>query len=309
MDRPSRWRADALGVGQIRAFCLVHRRQGYAAAARELGLSVPTVWEQVGAVERRYGTELFERRGRRMEPTPAADLLAAELGPLLAGIDATFELLRERSGEAPRALTLVTGVRMMLEELGGPLRRFRERHPEVALRILHGDDREAERRIVEETADLGLLLEPGPGRMGPGVAVERAYEIEYLAVLPPGDPLARRGSIRLSDLARRPLIVGHEGTHARQLLEQALHKEGLHARMRVAVETDNSAFIMACVRAGMGLGIVAGRERGFLARGLVLRPLRRALGQARIVFLSKKGRTPTRALRDLVECVRSGAGG
>jgi DNA-binding transcriptional LysR family regulator len=299
-------KADGLGARQIRAFLLVHGRQSYAAAARELGISVPTVWEQVGAVERRYGAALFERRGRRMVPTPSADLLAESLRPLLAGLDATFELLREGAGEGPRSLTLMTGVRMMLEELGAPLRRFRERHPEVALRILHGDERETERRVAEESADLGLLLEPGPGRAGGAVSVERAYEIDYLAAFSPGDPLGRRRPLRLSDLASRPLVVGHEGTHARQLLELALHREGLIGRMRVAAETDNGAFILACVRAGMGVGIVAGREGGFLSRGLVVRSLRRSLGGAAVVFLRKNGRTPTRALRDLMGCIRSG---
>jgi DNA-binding transcriptional LysR family regulator len=306
MTAKAAWRAEGLGVRQMRAFCRVFRSLSYAAAARELGLSVPTVWEQVRAVERAYGAVLFERHGRVVRPTPAAQVLAASLEPLLAGFDSTVELLREEAGEAPRTITLVTGVRMVLEELGRPLRRFQERHPEVRLRLFHGDEREAERRIGAEEADLALLLDPGPAGARRAVTIERAYEVDYLAVLHPGDPLARRGSLRLSDLAGRPLIVGHPGTYARQLLEQALYREGLHARMRVVVETDNAAYTMACVRAGMGAGIVAGREGGFLTRGLAVRPLRRLLGRGRIVFLWRKGRRPTRALLDLMRCVREG---
>jgi DNA-binding transcriptional LysR family regulator len=304
MISPTPWRADALAIRQLRAFCLVYRRQSYAAAARELGLSVPTVWEQVRMVEQQYGETLLERQGRRIRPTPMAELLYGVLQPLLAGFDSTFDLVREQAGEAPRTLTLVTGVRMMLEELGPALRSFQERHPRVLLQIAHGDDREAGRRIAEESADLGLLLEPRAGNVGAALSVEPAYEIEYLAVLSPRDPLARRRTLRLVDLASRPLIVGHPGTHARQMLEEALHRERLSGRMNVAVETDNSAFIMACVRAGMGVGIVAGQERGFLSRGLDVRSLRRPLGRARIVFLRKKGRQPTRAVGDLMECIR-----
>ena len=296
--------SDALGVQQLRAFCRVFERQSYAAAARDLGLSVPTVWEQVRAVERRYGTELLERRGRRIAPTPAGELLCASLRPLLAGLDSTFERVREGAGEGPRRITLVTGVRLMLEDLGGALRAFRRRHPDVTLRVLPGDDREAERRILADEADLGLLIEPPPGRAGAGIAVEPAYEVEYLAVLPPRDPLARRRALRLRDLAARPLVVGHPGTHGRQILEAALHREGVRERLRVAVETDNSAFILACVRAGLGVGFVAGRPDGLLTRGLQVRPLRRVLGAARIAFLSKRGRQPTRAVQALKDAVR-----
>ena len=91
--------SDALGVQQLRAFCRVFERQSYAAAARELGLSVPTVWEQVRAVERRYGLELLERRGRRIVGGPAAETLYRALRPLLAGLDSTFELMREGAGQ------------------------------------------------------------------------------------------------------------------------------------------------------------------------------------------------------------------
>lgn len=301
----ARWRADALAIRQLRAFCLVYRRQSYASAARDLGLSVPTVWEQVRMVEQQYGEPLLERQGRRIRPTPMADLLHGVLQPLLSGFDSTFDLVQEQAGEAPRTLTLVTGVRMMLEDLGPALRSFQTLHPQVVLQIAHGDDREAERRVAEESADLGLLLEPRAGKVGASLTVEPAYEIEYLVVMAPRDPLGRRRNLRLVDLASRPLIVGHSGTHGRQMLEEALHREGLGGRMNVAVETDNSAFIMACVRAGMGVGIVAGQEHGFLARGLQVRSLRRTLGRARIVFLRKKGRQPTRVVRDLLGCIRT----
>jgi len=309
MTSQTSWKADALAIRQLRAFCLVTRRQSYAAAARELGLSVPTVWEQVRMVEQQYGEPLLERQGRRIRPTPMAELLYGAVQPLLAGFDSTFDLVREQAGEAPRTLTLIAGVRMMLEDLGPPLRAFQERHPNVLLQIVHGDDREAARRIMEDAADLGLLLEPRAGQGGAALSVEPAYDIEYLGVFAPRDPLARRRDVRLADLVSRPLILGHAGTHGRQILEESLHREGLSDRLRVVVETDNSAFVLACVRAGMGVGIVAGRERGFLSRGLQVRSLRRSLGRARIVFLLKKGRRPTRMLRDLMDCIRGGRPG
>lgn len=308
MEPPTVWRAEGLGVRHVRAFCRVFRRLSYAQAARDLRLSVPTVWEQVRAVERAYDAVLFERSGRVVRPTPAAETLFPALEPLLAGFDSTLELVREQAGAGPAAITLVTGVRMMVEELGRPLRRFQELHPEVRLRLFHGDEREAERRIEAEEADLALLLDPGPGAATRAVAVERVYEVEYLAVFRPGDRLARRASLRLADLAGRPLIVGHPGTYSRQLLDHAFHREGLRDRMRVVVETDNAAYTLACVRAGMGTGVIAGRPDGILTRGLAARPLRRPLGQARIVFLSRKGRRPTRALLDLMRCIKDFGG-
>jgi DNA-binding transcriptional LysR family regulator len=300
-------RADELTVQQLRSFCLVVERQSYAAAAKELSFSVPTVWEQVRGLEKRYDTALFQRQGRRIVPTPAAALLYPALRSLLTGLDSTFELLREERGDPPRQLTLVTGVRMMLEDLGKPLARFKDQHPGVRLRLIHGDNREAERLIRAGDADLALTLEPGPNLAGDAVCYERAYRIECLALFPKGHPLAPRPVLRLADLVAHPLVVGHATTYGRHLLDRALHREGLLGRLRIAAETDNSAFTSACVRAGMGIGILAGQAHGMLSRGLVTRSLRRQLGQAWIVFLWRKGRHLTQAARTLMEFIRGDA--
>src|SRR5688572_18939363 len=112
--------ADQLSVQQLRTFCVVFERQSYSAAARQVGFTVPTIWEQVRLLEQRYKTTLFRRRGRRIEPTPAAELLYQELRSVLAALDSTFQLVQEEEGDYPRAVTIVTGARMMLEDLSTP---------------------------------------------------------------------------------------------------------------------------------------------------------------------------------------------
>jgi DNA-binding transcriptional LysR family regulator len=299
--------ADQLAVQQLRSFCRVCERRSYAAAARELGISVPTLWEQVRTLERRTGTLLFVRRGRRIEPTPAAEVLRHSLESLLTGLDSTFDLLRDEGGNAPRTLTLVTGARMMLEDLGRPLKKFRDQHPNICLRLMHDQAQGVEQRILSGEAELALTLEPGPGLVGRAVCSERAYPIDYLAVLPRRHSLAHKAALKLADLAPYPLIVGHAKTYGRQLLDQALHHEGLLERARIVAETDTSAFTIACDRAGMGIGIVAGRARGILSRDLVTRPLTRELGQAWIAFVWKRGRRLTPAVQSLMRLIRDDA--
>src|SRR5262245_56404082 len=216
-----------LALRQLWSFCLVYERQSYSAAARELGVSVPTIWEQVQGVEQRYQTQLFQRRKQRVYPTPAAGVLYDSLRPLLTGLDSTYDLLREHQGEFSRTLTLAVGARMLLEDLGPGIKRFRDAYPHVRLRLLDRDAHNAAKLVAAGDADLGLGLEPGPGVLDTGVSSERAYMIEYMAVLPKRHPLARKSSLSLADLASQPLIVGHSRTPGRQLLDQALHRAGL----------------------------------------------------------------------------------
>ena len=82
---------------------------------------------------------------------------------------------------------------------------------------------------------------------------------------------------------KHELIVTIPDTHERDAFEPALHRERLAAD--ITVETDNSGFTLACVRAGMGVGIPAGRPDGELCKKLEMRSLRRSLGRRQIVFI------------------------
>jgi DNA-binding transcriptional LysR family regulator len=294
--------AEQLTVQQLRSFCLVFEKQSYAAAGRQAGLAVPTVWEQVRALEQRSGTTLFVRRGRKIEPTPAAVVLHQSLRTLLTQLDSTLTALREEDADQ-RRMTLVTGARMMLEDLGGPLKQFRDRFPQVGLRLVHDHASDSQSLILSGEADLALALEPGPGLIQAGVHAERAYRIDHLALFPKRHPLARKSVVRLADVVGYPLIAAHHQSYGRQLLEQALHHAGLLDKARIVVETDTSAFTIACVRAQMGVGIVAGRPRAWLSRDLVTRSLSPELGQAWIAFLWKRGLHLTPSLQALMQLI------
>ena len=123
-------RAESLSVQQINTFCRVYEFGGYAGASEQLGLAGPTIWEQVKTLERIYKTVLFKRSGRNIRPTPAGDVLYGLLTPLLATVESTFEILAEQADLGSLQIRLVTGVRMMLEELGQPLRDFKRSYPD-----------------------------------------------------------------------------------------------------------------------------------------------------------------------------------
>jgi DNA-binding transcriptional LysR family regulator len=114
--------------------------------------------------------------------------------------------------------------------------------------------------------------------------------------------------VLLKDIVRYPLIVGHRATHSRVALDQALHRKDLLNQEQIAIETDNSAFTVACVRAGAGVGIIAGQPNGPLTHGLQTRSLASELGQAHVVFLTKKGRHCTESMRALMTTIRDLAG-
>ncbi|TWU65765.1 MULTISPECIES: LysR family transcriptional regulator [Crateriforma] len=288
-----------LTAAQLNTFCLVMREGGYAAAAKVCGLSVPTVWQQVQAIERVYGVKLFEKTGRSIKPTAPALALYRQIDPILVSLESTFDRL-EDSIAAP--IRIVSGVRMMLEDLARPFARFRESHDNVLV-ICQGSDKRAEELLLNDQADLAFALQPNPQQANERLHYESVYTVDFLVVSPPEHSIMKADTLRLVDLAKQDLIVTRSGSHGRSALEQAFHREGL--KPRVVVETDNSAFTVACVAAGMGIGILAGNAQGYLRQNLQTRSAADLMGVRSIVAMWRKGLLLSPAMKDLIDEVKA----
>ncbi len=131
-------RAGDLDVQQLLTLRHVIEQGGYAGAARRMELSVPTVWQQVQSLQRIYGVSLFEKAGRQVHPTPAAMRLYEAFDEILVNLESTFEVVR-RDEPDHDTITLVTGMRMMVEDLAQPLNRFQRQHGN-RLMIRHGNN-------------------------------------------------------------------------------------------------------------------------------------------------------------------------
>jgi DNA-binding transcriptional LysR family regulator len=290
---------------QLRTFLVVVEKESFTAAADLVRLSTTTVWEQVRALEAQYDVPLVRRRGRRVVPTPEGQRLAEMLTDVLAALDSTKGVLKQESGRPPEQLTIVCAVRMFLDELCGAIATFHARYPEIRLNLLQSGTDDIAPLVARGEVDLAVTSEPSARDSVDGkVDFEFAYDSEFLLVLPPKHPLARKRRLELVDILRYPLIIGHRQTHIRQRVDEVLHKMGLLDEMRVAVETGTGAFTIQCVRAGMGIGISGGNPRGMLTEGLAVRSLRPWFGDFRTVFIWRRGAHRPPIVQELAQCIR-----
>src|SRR5689334_11024823 len=103
-----------LTLAQLRSFDAVCRLGTYAAAARELALTSPAIWEQMNGLQRFYGRRLLLRSGNGVAPTADGLQLLSMIGPVLAGVDSTRETLLQQGGAQPRSLTVATNLRILV---------------------------------------------------------------------------------------------------------------------------------------------------------------------------------------------------
>ena len=302
---PRRIPYKVLGLPQLRSFAAVCRLGGYAAAARELLLTTPAVWEQIQSLERHFDGELLERDGNRVRPTLHGTHLLELIQPVLAGLDSVADALHQRDSVLPKRLSMTTNLRVLVDEISGALFQFRQRYPTVTLAVSYVGSDLVQPLVLEARADVTLTLEPAPDEhLSPSLTYEPAGELGYWLVTPPRHPLLRKKSLRLESIVEFPLVLGEPLAYSRHRVQEVFHRHNLLQRMQLAVETSSDEYTLACVRANLGVGITLGNPTSTLYRGLGTRTLRRWFGTARVGFLWRRGAHVPPLQRQLADLLR-----
>lgn len=234
---------------ELRAFHAAACSGGMSAGAKYLGVTQPTISAHVAKLEKRYGVELFFRRGRRVELTDFGRSLL-ETTHRLYDAEAEAMSLLAQGGSAYRGTLRICAV--------GPynvmpmVREFRRVHPGVHVTMQMGDSREIVETVLDYRGDVGVLVH----------AVEdprihcMPYRRQPLVIFcHRDDPLAARQTLKLSDMNGRAFVLREKGSTTRRVLEQVLTRHGVS--IRCDVEIGSREAVYEAVAQGLGLGVVS----------------------------------------------------
>jgi DNA-binding transcriptional LysR family regulator len=289
---------------QLAAFCTVVERRSFSQAAERLGVTQPAVSLQVRALEKRLGTQLLDRSGRRVEPTEAGWRLYRGAQRMLALED---QLVSEVAATAEGELTgdLVLGASTGPAAIAVPvvLCEFQREHPGVRVFLTVSDTHTVVERVAARELELGIV---GASRRHRGVRFEPFFSDQVILACPPGHRFGGR-TVTLDELRAETLILMQEGAGVRQILEDALRRLGVRLRdLDVRLELGLQESVRRAVEAGYGVtfisrtAIEADLEAGTLAEARV-----QGLEATREISLaSASGRARTRVADAFVTFAR-----
>ncbi|MFC8719236.1 LysR family transcriptional regulator [Kitasatospora sp. NPDC057198] len=237
---------------QLAYFVAVADARHFTRAAELSHVSQPSLSQQIRALERELGAELFHRSRSGTTLTDAGEALLPLARRILADADsarrAVAETVQLRRGRvrfgAPPSLcaSLVPQV----------LRAYRARHPGVDLRLTEGGSRDLVRDLEAGELDLALVITPGSAAADPPAVTPLLHED---LVLVSAAPLPRRRA-RITDLRDRGLVMFREGYDVRETTLAACRAAGFEPSY--AVEGGEMDAVLAAVRAGLGPAVVPG---------------------------------------------------
>src|SRR5215469_8737740 len=189
---------------QLQAFCEVVERKSFSQAAERLGVTQPAVSLQVRALEKRLGTQLLDRSGRRVEPTESGLRLYRGAQRLLALEEQVVaEVALESADELAGALEIGASTGPGGIVLSHLLCEFQARNPELRVSLLVFDTHTVVERVAARELELGVV---GAARRHRGVVFEPFLHDEVILACPPGHPFAGR-TVTLDDLREANLIA------------------------------------------------------------------------------------------------------
>jgi DNA-binding transcriptional LysR family regulator len=290
---------------QLAAFCAVVERRSFSLAAERLGVTQPAVSLQVRALEKRLGTMLLDRSGRKVEPTEAGWRLYRGAQRLLA-LEET--LLEEVAGEGDAELAgeLAIGASTGPAAIVVPslLCEFQLAHPGLRVALAVHDTQTVVDLVADRELELGIV---GAARRHRSVTFEPFFSDEVILVCPPGHPFEGR-TVTFEELRAERLIVMQEGAGVRQVLEDELRARGAKLRdFDVRLELGLQESVRSAVQGGYGVAFISRTAvEAELAAGSIVEARVEGIHVRReIALVRATSRVPTRAADAFVEFARA----
>jgi DNA-binding transcriptional LysR family regulator len=121
-------------LGSMQVFIAVAEARGFAAAARALRVSPPSVTRCIAALEERLGVRLLNRTTRQMNLTEAGERYLMDCKRIIADLQIAEDRARGARHEPQGTLAVTAPVMFGRMHIAPLLRDFMERHPKVTVR-------------------------------------------------------------------------------------------------------------------------------------------------------------------------------
>jgi LysR family transcriptional regulator, hydrogen peroxide-inducible genes activator len=287
------WTMD---IRQLRYFSAVVRAGSFTRAAEQLGITQPSLSQQIRALEKRIGSPLFERLGRSIRLTPHGEALVGPAAGILQKVAEAHSTIAGLNEGVRGQLRVGVIPTVMPYWIAPRIREYLDRFPDVELALTEETTAQLIQRL--QSGDLDLAISGLPVR-GPDIICSELFREPLFLAVAEGHRLSNGGPIALSDLRKERLLLLKEGHCLREDALMACTRA--KAKLPSIFETDQMASIFQLVRASFGVTVVPAMAVSHSA-GCKLLPLRGSF--RRVGYLRAKHHVVSNAMREFISWLR-----
>ncbi len=260
---------------QLRYFIAVAEELNFSRAARRLNISQPPLSVQIKAIETEVGTSLFSRNRRKVELTPAGEVLLENARRAVKQLEDTTEAVRRAGrGDAGTIRLAFTSSVPMREAFALMLRAFRGRYPDVQIELQHMGTGCQFSALANDQIDFGILRPPAALQQNKNIKLMPLWRDRLRLFLPSNHPLAMSNApISMIELVDQP-FVGVE-----PLVNCGIHEHlvtlcgAAGFTPRIAQEARELNTVLGLVSAGLGVAVLPECYGCMAMPGVASRPI------------------------------------
>jgi DNA-binding transcriptional LysR family regulator len=265
----------------------------FGRAAERLGIAQPALTQQIQALERELGVQLFQRTKRSVRLTVAGRVTLDEAIRTLQQADRTA-LVAQQAGRGQLGHIEIgfVGSAIFSGVLSKAISGFREANPMVELRLSELGILQQLDDVGSARLDLGIVRTPIKS-LPVDVGISVLYREPIILALPGRHPLAKRKKIALKALSDEP-FVGlqiHDGVGFNAQVAEICAGGGLSPKVRQ--RAGQFVALAGMVAGGLGIAFVPDSLRRLHIADVVYRPLDDIAEQSNLAVVFRKSERST----------------
>jgi len=222
---------DPLQIRHLRYFLAVAEAGSFSRAADRLGISQPSVSQQIRDLEAGLRVSLFQRRGKRILLTSTGILFREHARAILRQLETFLQEVTSEPGQLRGALHVgvvpILNVALMPELLG----LFAAKHPGISLTLEEISSTEIETALEEGRMDVGLGFLT---RHSPNLRYERLCNDEFALIVAQNHPWSKRRVIQFTELHQQRVLQLSDTFVMRRMTDEICLNH--HVRPRTVAE-------------------------------------------------------------------------
>nr|WP_075291145.1 LysR substrate-binding domain-containing protein [Pararhizobium arenae] len=194
----------------------VARQGSIRKAAKTLHVAASAVNRYILELEEELQAPIFERLPRGLKLTSSGEILIQHIRETLQAHQRMRAQIQSLKGLNRGEVVIATMATLAAGRLAEIVAAYREKHPQVSLRIMVGDRTTVAEMVALGQADLAIAY-----NLPDDTRLQRAAEFRHAlgAVVAPGHPLATRKTVRMSDCLLYPLVLADRSLSLREVVE------------------------------------------------------------------------------------------
>ena len=240
----------ALGMTNLITLSLVASHGSFTRAAEALGVSQPSVSQQIRDLERSVGLPVVQQKGRSIAVTPVG-LELAEIGRRIAleRERASRVASRHRDGHLGR-LTLGASMTTGAHVIPKIIARLHAERPDAIMELRIGNTFDVAEMVTNDIVDIGII----EGKIDRGELLVIPFASDRVICIAQARFDAPDEMLTPDDVRTSTLLVREDGSGTRQVVEEALSLQGFSFAQTLLFGTNQT--ITAAVIHGLGIAWV-----------------------------------------------------